>query len=153
MKTHFITLFKYDRFVNLMILEMIKKSGNPHETVRLMAHLLAAQQTWLNRCKNEPAQNYALWPDWQADSFEQRINSNHQEWINLLEYLSPDDFENIISYKNSRGDAFENKLSDILTQVINHGTHHRAQIGQHLNLAGAELLNTDYISYIRIQGL
>lgn len=153
MKTHFITQFKYDRFVNLMILEMIKKSGNPPETVRLMAHLLAAQQTWLNRCKGEPAPNYSLWPDWEADNLAQRINSNHQEWINFLEYLSPDDFENNIIYKNTKGDVFENKLSDILTQVINHGTHHRAQIGQHLKLAGLELTNTDYISYIRIQGL
>ena len=115
--------------------------------------MLAAQQTWLNRCKDQPVSGYVLWPDWQTDTFEQLINSNHQEWINFLEYLSPDDFENSVSYKNTKGDAFESKLSDILTQVINHGTHHRAQIGMHLKLAGADLPLTDYIFYLRTQGL
>jgi uncharacterized damage-inducible protein DinB len=71
-----------------------------------------------------------------------------------LDGLQPDDFEKIISYKNSRGDAFENRLSDILAHVINHGTHHRAQIGQQLKSGGLENLPiTDYIFYIREQGL
>ncbi|MDB5154777.1 MAG: hypothetical protein JWR54_3528, partial [Mucilaginibacter sp.] len=55
----------------------------------------------------------------------------------------------VISYKNLKGDDFENKLSDVLAHLINHGTHHRAQVGQHLKLAGVELPNTDYIFYIR----
>jgi uncharacterized damage-inducible protein DinB len=149
MKTYFIKLFDYDRYANLLIIETIKKTSNPDQAVRLMAHMLAAQQVWLGRCKNESATNYILWPDWKADALEPMINENHQRLINFLEYLSPDDFENNISYRNSKGDGFENKLSDILAHVINHGTHHRAQAGQHLKLAGADLPVTDYIFYLR----
>jgi uncharacterized damage-inducible protein DinB len=34
--------------------------------------------------------------------------------------------------------------------LINHGTHHRAQIGQLIKFDGLEILpNTDYIFYLR----
>jgi uncharacterized damage-inducible protein DinB len=149
MKAYFIELFNYDRYANLRVLETIKKTSDAIEPIRLMAHLLAAQQIWLTRCKKEPAVGGALWPDWSIDTFEQMINDNHQKWVSFLEGLNNDDFEKLVSYKNSKGEGFENKLSDILAHAINHGTHHRAQAGQHLKLAGTELLNTDYILYIR----
>jgi uncharacterized damage-inducible protein DinB len=64
--------------------------------------------------------------------------------------LDDNAFEEIVYYKNLRGDGYENKLEDILAHLINHGTHHRAQIGQELKLAGVENLPvTDYIFYIR----
>lgn len=149
MKVYFIQLFNYDRYANLRILGTIKKIDDTTESARLMAHLLSAQQIWLNRCKREPVVVGSLWPDWSVDTFEQIINDNHQKWISFLEGLSDEDFEKQINYKNSRGESFENKLSDILAHIINHSTHHRAQAGQHLKLAGIELPNTDYILYIR----
>jgi uncharacterized damage-inducible protein DinB len=63
--------------------------------------------------------------------------------------LNDNDFERLISYKSLRGDAFENKLIDILGHVINHSTHHRAQAGQYLKIAGTDLPITDYIFYLR----
>ncbi|MDB5136432.1 MAG: hypothetical protein JWP37_3035 [Mucilaginibacter sp.] len=77
------------------------------------------------------------------------INNNHRAWINFLDYSDPDDFDKEVSFKNSKGDSFNEKLSDILTHLINHGTHHRAQIGEQLKLAGSDLPGTDYILYIR----
>jgi uncharacterized damage-inducible protein DinB len=150
MKTYFIRLFNYDRFANHLILETIINAGNPEKPVQLMAHLLAAQQTWLNRCKGETAIGGALWPDWKAEILEKMIDDNHRAFINFLDYSDPDDFNKEISYRNSKGDGFDNQLNDILTQVINHGTHHRAQAGQLLKLAGIEHLPaTDYIFYLR----
>jgi uncharacterized damage-inducible protein DinB len=149
MKSYFIQLFNYDRYANLRILETIIKAGGPEKPVQLMAHLLSAQQIWLSRCKGEPTVGNVLWPDWQADSFEQMINDNHRAWINFLDYSDPDDFDKVIHYTSLNGDRHENKLSDILAHVSNHGTHHRAQAGQHLKLAGADLPNTDYVFYSR----
>ena len=150
MKDYFIRLFNYDRYANLLMSETIIKAGNPEKPVQLMAHLLLAQQIWLNRCKNEPVIGGVLWPEWKADTFGQMINDNHRRWIKLLDYSDPDDFDKIISYKSLKGDNFENKLVDVLGHVINHGTHHRARAGQQLKLAGVENLPiTDYIFYIR----
>lgn len=150
MKNYFLKLFDYDQFENQVILELIFEANQPELSVQLMAHLLAAQQVWLNRCKGSPATSYSIWPDWQADTFEKILNDNNYTWKEFLKELNPEDFEKIISYKNSKGDSFENKLSDILAHVINHGTHHRAQIGQQLKAAGIEKLPfTDYIVYLR----
>src|SRR5437879_11594887 len=131
MKAYFIQLFNYDQYANQLISAAIAKAGNPEKSVQIMAHLLAAQQIWLKRCKGESTTDNVLWPDWEAGSFEQLINDNHRAWINFLDYSEPDDFNKIISYKSLKGDSYENKLSDILTHVINHGTHNRAQTDQH----------------------
>ena len=150
MRIYFTRLFNYDRYANETIAGAIVKAGAPGKPVALMSHLLVAQQIWLNRCKGLPAAGGALWPDWQATAFPAIIAGNNKEWLNYLEALQPDDFEKKISYKNSKGDHFENDLTDVLTHLINHGTHHRAQIGQQLKSTGADQLpNTDYIFYIR----
>jgi len=150
MKDHFIRLFEYDRYANQIILDTIIKAGNPEKPVKFMAHLLAAQQVWLNRCKRSPTPACALWPDWPADDLGPVIDENARQWIDFLSVLNPEDFDQIISYKDTRGNEWANKLTDIIVQVTNHGTHHRAQAGQHLILAGVEKLPmTDYIFFIR----
>lgn len=149
MKDYFIRLLNYDRYANLSILAALLETEDNAKAGQLMAHLLIAQQVWLGRCINKPAGITTLWPDWKADTFGQKINENHQQWLNYLENLSDSDFEQLIHYKNLQGDNFETKLVDILTHLFNHGTHHRAQAGQHLKLAGADLPFTDYILFAR----
>jgi len=150
MKEYFIRLFEYDRYANQIILDTIIKANNPEKPVKFMAHLLAAQQVWLNRAKGLPGVVRALWPEWPADTLGAIIAENGQQWIDYLSELNPEDFEKPISYQDMRGNNWENKLTDILTQLTNHGTHHRAQAGQHLILAGVEQLPvTDYIFFIR----
>ena len=150
MKSYFIRLFNYDQFANKQITDLILKNRQAGKPVQLMAHLLAAQQIWLNRCKGLPAPGGALWPDWQAETFNAIIDSNHQAWITYLDELQPDDFNADVVYKNSRGDSFQTRLDDVLAHLINHGTHHRAQAGQQLKLNGLQQLpSTDYIFYVR----
>ncbi len=149
MKTYFIRLANYDQYANLLLLETINKTGETEKAVQLMAHLLSAQQVWLSRLVDKPVTGHVLWPDWKTDTFKQLINDNYQRLINFLDYSAPDDFDKIVSYTDLKGNSHENKLSDILAHYFNHGTHHRAQAGQHLKLAGADLPNTDYIFYLR----
>ncbi len=150
MKAYFSRLFDYDRYANDIILDLIIKTNSPEKPVKLMAHLLAAQQVWLNRCRGLSATGIELWPNWQSNTFADLIAQNSNNWLGYLDDLKPGDFEQVIYYKNSKGDAFENKLIDILGHAINHGTHHRAQAGQHLIAAGIENLPyTDYIFYLR----
>ena len=150
MKEYFTRLFYYDTHTNLLMTEMIINAGNPEKPIQLMAHLLAAQQVWLARCKGEATINVVLWPDWKADTFTKTIEENSKGWTDFLDKCTPADFDRQMSYKNTKGESFENKLSDILAHVINHGTHHRAQIGQYSKSGGADLPFTDYIAYLRI---
>lgn len=153
MQSYFTRLFDYDEYANKLMLQGVLDNGPPEKPVQFMAHLLAAQQIWLNRCKGLPTIGYILWPDWKDAVVEQTIVENHRHWTDFLQHLKPDDFDELILYQNSKGESFQNKLTDILAHVINHGTHHRAQIGQHLKLSGAELPPTDYIFFLRDLGL
>jgi uncharacterized damage-inducible protein DinB len=149
MKAYFTRLFNYDRHENLLIVSAILQTKDHEKAQQLMAHMLSAQQIWLNRCNGVPVVGAVLWPDWKANTFEQMIVDNHQQWISFLENLNDGDFERRITYKNLQGESFENSLMDILGHVINHGTHHRAQAGQHLKIAGTNLPVTDLIFYLR----
>ncbi len=149
MKAYFKRLFDYDQYTNLLILDLIGKTKNNAKACRTMAHLLASQRIWLTRSKLESTDKFVVWPEWPVDSLKLQINENHQSWVDFLETLNSLDFDKMISYHNSKGEYFEDQLSDILTHVINHGTHHRAQIGLYLKTEGIELPFTDYIAFTR----
>ncbi|WP_295768660.1 DinB family protein [uncultured Mucilaginibacter sp.] len=150
MKTHFINLFNYDLHSNLQMLDLLFQSNEPDKAVKLTAHILGAQQVWLSRCRKDDAAGLTVWPDWQAVQLKYIMEENHTQWINYIENLSTEDFEKPITYTTTKGVQYTNKLIDILTHVINHGTHHRAQVGQELKKAGIkELPSTDYIFYTR----
>ncbi|MBS1530787.1 MAG: DinB family protein [Bacteroidetes bacterium] len=149
MKNFLIRLFGYDKYANLLLTKTIADVGNPEKPVQLMAHILAAQQVWLARCLGG-APATAIWPDWEPGILEPLINDSHREWTDFLSAKNDDDFEKYISYNDLKGNPHSTKLSDIFGQVLNHGTHHRAQIGQLLKSGGLESLPpTDYIVYAR----
>jgi uncharacterized damage-inducible protein DinB len=84
MKAFFIRLINYDHYANLLLVTAILQTKEHEKAEQLMAHMLAAQQIWLKRCKAEPIIDAALWPDWKADTLEEMINDNHRKWIVFL---------------------------------------------------------------------
>jgi uncharacterized damage-inducible protein DinB len=152
MKQHFLKLFGYDYYANEIILKAVQEAGNPNQAVKLMAHMLSAQQIWLARCRQGPnAPGNPLWPeDWTIEQLLAINQQNNEDWLAFLEGKTEAYFDAVFSYKTSIGLTFTNGMVDILTHLINHGTHHRAQAGQVLKNAGFNKLpNTDYIMYLR----
>ncbi|UEG55115.1 hypothetical protein LLH06_09085 [Mucilaginibacter daejeonensis] len=150
MKQHFLKLLGYDRYANLLMLESIFKADQPAKAVQLMAHLLSAQQVWYSRAVEDGAPMQELWPDQQAVQFNYLIEVNFEKWSNFLNGPMGTDLSRKVSYANSKGDHFSTSLEDILSHMLNHGTHHRAQIGQVLKQSGlTKLPVTDLIYYLR----
>jgi uncharacterized damage-inducible protein DinB len=80
------------------------------------------------------------------------IASNAAGWKAFLE--ADPDLTGKLTYQNQSGKTYTNVVGDLLAHVVNHGTHHRAQIGQLLKAGGlAHLPVTDYIAYLRLKGL
>jgi uncharacterized damage-inducible protein DinB len=137
MTAYFTRLFNYDCHTNLTLIDLLLSSGYTEgKPVELMAHMLAAQQIWLKRAKKLPAPGAPQWPDWPVTELKAIAVQNHQDYIDYLGGLKEADFAELITYTNTKGDQFANRVEDILTQVTNHGTHHRAQIGWLLKTAG-----------------
>jgi len=151
MKEYFIPLFEYDLATNLTILETIRAYPvNSRQAVGTMAHLLASQQIWLKRCRGEKTIGGSLWPNWALPDLENIAKHNTAAWLDFLRRLQAVDFEKMVLYQNSKGHTYENRLHEVLAHLINHGTHHRAQIGQQLKQLGlAALPVTDLIFYLR----
>lgn len=150
MKSYFLRLFGFDYERTQQMIDLVVNNGQQPESMRLLSHLFAAKQVWLNRCLGNHQTTIELWPQRTVAELQELSEQINADWMSYIQGLDESDFEKAVHYQNSRGQQFDNRLEDILAHVINHGTHHRAQIGQYLKTRGLELLPvTDYIMYIR----
>lgn len=152
MRSYFLRLFDYDHTATQLIYATLHEfHAKPTVTERpmaLMAHMLSASQLWLLRCKGATSSGVNIWPKPHWEEMSGQVEANNLGWKAFLE--EERNFDRTLTYQNQSGITFSNSLSDILAHVINHGTHHRAQIGQLLRLGGVEKLPvTDYIAYVR----
>jgi uncharacterized damage-inducible protein DinB len=159
---HFIDLFHYNDWANRKTIDALAALGNSghdaasapkharfEQALALLSHLLRAQVVWLGRVQ---ASEDAALPFWEQDTLDActaRSADGTRRWLAFLEQCTPEDFAGAVSYTNSQGRAFSSTLREIATHVINHSTHHRAQIARLLREAGATPPATDYIFYAR----
>lgn len=146
---HLTHLFKYDswameRTANSIInLEEILP-----DAVRILSHIISAQQIWLNRITGIQS-NIMPWDNYTIDESISKSVELTSKWINLFERSDKAFLEKRIQYQNSKGETFTNSIKDIATHVINHAAYHRAQIAQHVKRANGIPAITDYIVYQR----
>lgn len=146
----FVSLFRYTRWANDRMLDAMQTADDvPERAVELFSHLLRAQDVWYGRVQDTDHADLALWVEEDLSACAERAESSAQRWGTVLENLTADDLDQPVAYTNSRGTAFETPLRDILSHVVNHGTHHRAQIALVLREADIVPPPTDYIFYLR----
>jgi uncharacterized damage-inducible protein DinB len=149
MKDYFIPLFEYNQYTNNKIAETILAANGPEKALDLIGHLLTAEQVWLRRLNGEQKVEVVLWPKWPVEKLEGVIADNSAVWLSYLSKMIDADFAKSITYINFQGKEFTMRITDILTHVINHGTHTRAQIGVYLKLAGVKKLPVTDFSYYK----
>lgn len=146
----FASLFQYNRWATGRILETLQSTeGPPARGIDLLSHLLRAQDVWFGRVRETEHAELALWVEEDLAACAERAESSAERWRGLLDACSSEDLNEPIAYTNSSGTAFETPLRDIMSHVINHGTHHRAQIALVLREAAIAPPATDYIFYVR----
>ncbi len=72
--------------------------------------------------------------------------------FDAFEALLGGDLGRAIAYVNSKGEAFESTVGDILLHVAQHGAYHRGQIARLLREAGHTPPYTDFIQFARAPG-
>ena len=151
MQSYFQRLFNYDKWAMTRLLDIFdqKPAANPRIN-ELLSHMQSTQRIWLERCLGRP-ESVQRFQERTQGTIWKDLEWNHSEWQTYLQSLKPEDFKRSIRYTSFQGDVFTNTLQDIITQVTNHGTHHRGTIIALMKEEGYAPPNLDYISYTRLR--
>jgi uncharacterized damage-inducible protein DinB len=140
-------LYEHNWWAHDEIVAELRRQAPDAETLRLVAHVVAAEHLWLSRIDGVPAR-VAVWPTMTVDEIVTLETENRARFRALL--VRPDDTRlRRVPYRNSAGNDFENDVEEILTHVAMHGHYHRGQIARAMRATGREPVYTDYIGFVR----
>lgn len=141
--------FQYNNWADSKMLEALIVNEIRDEKILIwMAHIINAKWIWMNRIQSLP---HSVSP-WQERSLSECQQLQKEFSLSISAFLhkrSELDLSQIIHYQNSKGIAFSGCVKDILTHIVNHSTHHRAQIAAKLRELDFVPPSTDFIFFVR----
>ena len=146
-------LFAYDAWATRRIAEAVAELNDEEAraaAVRLLAHMIASQHVWLRRLRGDSLYGLATWPDDSLAEARAAATRAQQGWAGYLDDLAPQALDAPVTYQNSKGTVFRSTPREVMTHVVNHGTHHRGQIMLLLRQAGVTPPPADYIVFCRL---
>lgn len=143
----FAELFQYNKHCNQKLAHTLAELGPhaPEKSTRLFSHILNAHQIWNSRINYTPSP-CGVWDIRPPEQYAETVVRNYEQTLHILQLHNLD---TSIAYHNSKGEAFSNSIRDILFHVINHSTHHRAQIATDFKQNGLDAPVMDYIFHKR----
>jgi uncharacterized damage-inducible protein DinB len=145
----FIRLFAYNHWANIEVLKSLKATETaPYKALALLAHVIAAEQLWLDRLQNGDAK-IAVWPELTVGQCETQLGELNSTWTDYLDGLKQNSLTDTVSYTNTKGEFFTDTVSDVLMHVVMHGAYHRGQIALSLRQSGHTPPYTDFIHAVR----
>ena len=149
MQAYFQKLLAYNLWGHQQLAHQLESQqvAEDEASLRWFSHLLTAEQIWYHRLQGLPAPPTPLWEVRPLDTLRSEILVNH----GLLEKFltTTTDYDRVVTYHNSKGDAFSTSVEDILAHLFNHGTHHRGQILSRIRELGGTPTSLDFIFYVR----
>jgi uncharacterized damage-inducible protein DinB len=150
-------LFDYDDWANREVLKSVRAasgtagSASALRSLRLFAHILAAEWLWLGRM-GVSASDLAVWPELALDQCEASLGELRATWVQYFNQLSsqgPESLERAVDYRNSKGEHWKSRVEDILLHVVMHSAQHRGQIAIDVRTGGATPAYVDFIQAVR----
>jgi len=146
MREFYLRQFVYDGWANAKEVDSLGAlDTTPAAALKLLGHILGAQQIWLERLTGESARP-AVWPSWDVAQCREVLSGLRERWAS---FIRDADLDRQITYTNSAGEAFESTVSDILSHVLYHGAYHRGQIATRMRDGGETPVYTDFIHATR----
>lgn len=141
--------FRYDRWANERAAEALSMArGDLTREIGLLAHVLASQQIWFARLTSSNSR-LEVFPSWDLVMCQALLEELEFSWNSYFNELDAQQLDVEMACRNRRGDDFINTRRDILSHVINHGTHHRAQLACFLRGRGHQPPLMDFIYFTR----
>ena len=142
-------LLAYDQWANFEVMSFLERAvPSPPRSVRWLAHIVAAENLWLDRIEGR-APTVLVWPDDNIEAVKRELQTLKSRWHSFLNGLTDGALLSSIEYKNSKGESWNSTVEDILIHVTMHSAYHRGQIAADFRAAGLQPPYTDYIHAVR----
>lgn len=141
--------FAYNNWANREVSAVLSRAKPaPLAAWRCLSHVIGAEWLWLGRLQDEPPRS-DVWPDLTPASCAREILDLGTSWSLYLDLLNIHALAENVTYANSKGEAFQNSVHDILTHVLLHSAYHRGQVAFEMRRSGFEPGCTDFIHAVR----
>ncbi len=149
-REHLYKRWEYDRWATDQVISSMKSQKITDEyCLKSISHLINVNRIWLDRMQNGSS-GISMNARMELDECEQLSVSVSSEILKFIGNQQPDHLYSKCRYKNTKDKTFDDSYIDILTHMLNHSEHHRAQIVARLRNIGAIPPATDYLLYVRM---
>jgi uncharacterized damage-inducible protein DinB len=156
-------LYAYNRWVNERLLAAAARVPDQRRHERFgasfdsihdtLAHILGAQITWLSRWNGVSPKRMITAADFgELDEIRTRWAAHQQDVDAFLTALTAERLGAPLAYTNTSGKPFAYPLWQQMLHVVNHGTHHRAELADMVTRAGQTVPPTDLLVYFDEEG-
>lgn len=123
--------------------------GGVHGT---LVHIYQADRIWFARLQGEPTGSLAAFaPPAEWDAFVQDWTAHLDHFVAWAEKLDDAGWRRVVAYRDTKGNAYETPVYQILLHLANHNSYHRGQVTAFLRQLGHTPVATDLIFYYREQ--
>ena len=111
-----------------------------------LAHIVGAQIIWLQRWTggSNPQPILEFQKVRGLPAIRETFDRSHAELRSFLASLTDERLERTLAYRDSAGNPYERVLWQLMSHVVNHGTHHRAEAAMAMGLLGKPMRELDY---------
>jgi uncharacterized damage-inducible protein DinB len=131
--------------------ELHRNLGNSYGgVVGTLNHIFQGDAIWFDRLMGLPTDK--------LDAYEPRADlaglsgqwlALHDRYVAWGEAREPADWDRIVPFRNTKGEAIEQPVWHIVLHVVNHASYHRGQITTMVRQLGREPVATDLMLYYR----
>ena len=145
-RPYLLQLLEYTFWANDLFIVRLKEQDEVTEVIsNQLSHILSAHRMWLTRIAGRGTLA-SVWDIINRQSWEGVNIELYSETCDIVKSM---DLQKLITYKNSKGHLFQDTLEDIIHHIINHSTHHRAQVALTMHKQKILPPQSDYILYLR----
>jgi len=149
MINYFLRMFPYEKWANQQVINTLVQEDQA--SLDLMMHIQAAKHIWLTRITGMKRE-LSSFPEGDLKLIQEWNERNDKEYDDWLANQSEVSLEQTIESMNRQRERYQLKLSDLMIQLMNHSTYHRAQIAKNISALGKKPNPTDYLLYVQLVG-
>ena len=120
--------------------------------VGTLAHVFAADRVWIGRVRGDAPAKLLTDEDRDLSLLQREWPAVLRSWQEWAADLTDENVTQVVSYYDSKGNAWTTPCWMIVLHVVNHGTHHRGQVSGFLRAMGHKPPPLDLIAYYRELG-